>query len=60
MKPVVNKETCIACGTCESVCSATPNVFEVGDYSKVINPDACTECGECVDSCPTDSIELVD
>jgi NAD-dependent dihydropyrimidine dehydrogenase PreA subunit len=60
MHPVVNEETCIACGTCASVCPADPTVFEVGDVSKVVHPDACIGCGSCVDSCPTESIELVD
>ncbi|MEG6521912.1 4Fe-4S binding protein [Desulfotomaculum sp. 1211_IL3151] len=60
LRPVVNEETCIACATCEGVCPADPNVFEVRDVSKVVNPDACTECGACVDNCPTSSIQLID
>lgn len=60
MHPVVTKETCIACGTCASVCPAEPTVFNVSDVSNVVNPDACIECGTCVERCPTSSIELVD
>lgn len=60
MKPVVNQESCIACGTCAAVCPADPVVFEVDDISKVVNPEACTECGDCVDNCPTGSIKLID
>jgi NAD-dependent dihydropyrimidine dehydrogenase PreA subunit len=60
VKPVVNSETCIACATCQSVCPADPNVFEVTDVSRVIHPEACTECQSCVDNCPTGSIQLED
>ena len=60
MYPVVNSETCIACATCQGVCPAEPNVFEVTDVSRVINPDACTGCGDCETNCPTSSIKLND
>ncbi|MCL6558822.1 MAG: 4Fe-4S binding protein [Firmicutes bacterium] len=51
MRPVVNSETCIACGACQGVCPADPNVFEVADVSRVVHPEACTECGACEDFC---------
>ncbi|MHC4663960.1 MAG: indolepyruvate ferredoxin oxidoreductase subunit alpha [Planctomycetota bacterium] len=60
MRPYVDEEKCIACGTCESVCPAEPNVFKVEDKSKVVNPEACTECESCVDNCPVEAIELKD
>ena len=59
MRPFVDEEKCIACGTCEGVCPADPVVFEVKDKSKVINPDACIECEECVQNCPVQAIELL-
>lgn len=58
MRPYVDEEKCIGCGTCASVCPAEPCVFEVDEKSHVINPDACIECGVCVDSCPVSAIEL--
>ncbi|BAF59089.1 MAG: 4Fe-4S binding protein [Pelotomaculum sp.] len=58
MSPVVNSETCIGCATCQSVCPATPNVFEVKEVSAVVHPEACLECGTCVENCPTGSIRL--
>ncbi len=58
MRPYVNEDTCIACGTCKSVCPTDPNVFEVNDVSKVVHPEACTDCGECEERCPLDAIEM--
>lgn len=60
MHPVVNHETCIACATCQGVCPADPNVFEVTDVSRVVHPEACTDCGDCEQNCPTSSIKLVE
>ena len=60
MHPVVNSETCIACGTCFEVCPADPKVFEVTDISRVVHPEACIECRACEDNCPTSSIKLID
>ncbi|MFA5107810.1 MAG: ferredoxin [Patescibacteria group bacterium] len=61
MKPQVDKEKCIGCGTCVSLC---PTVFAIGDDGKsdVINQASC-ETGECdcqaaVDSCPSQAISL--
>ncbi len=60
MRPYVDEEKCIACGTCHDVCPADPNVFEVTDVSHVVNPDACIGCGSCEESCPTSAITLKD
>lgn len=60
MRPLVNELLCVACGTCEGVCPADPNVFEVTDVARVVNPQACLGCGACVESCPEECIELVD
>ena len=61
MKPQVDQEKCIGCGTCVSLC---PTVFAIGDDGKsdVINAAGC-ETGECdcqaaVDSCPSQAISL--
>jgi len=57
-KPIVNQETCIGCGTCESIC---PAVFKVNDSGKAqvqsadydANKDAIQES---IDSCPVTAI----
>jgi NAD-dependent dihydropyrimidine dehydrogenase PreA subunit len=58
MRPYVNDNTCICCGTCESVCQADPIVFEVGDATEVAHPEACIVCNSCIENCPMESIEL--
>jgi len=59
-KPIVNQETCIGCGTCESICSA---VFKVDDSGKAqvqnVDFDANKdEIKEAADSCPVNAISL--
>ncbi|RJR31186.1 ferredoxin [Candidatus Parcubacteria bacterium] len=58
MKPKVNPETCIGCGTCESLC---PNVFKVEDDGKAhvldANYDEYKECiDQSIEACATQAI----
>ena len=49
----VISDSCVACGTCQSVCPA--DAIKEGDiYS--IDPDTCLDCGTCADACPTGAI----
>ncbi len=58
-KPVVDKEKCIGCGTCVSVCPQ--NVFEMKDGKSVAaRPQDCVGCSSCVENCPVEAIKLVD
>lgn len=57
-KPIVNEETCIGCGTCESLC---PAVFKVNDSGKADVQEADYEenkdaIQESIDACPTQAI----
>ncbi|MEA2088989.1 MAG: ferredoxin [Patescibacteria group bacterium] len=53
----INKDICIGCGTCESLC---PEVFEMNDADKAkVKPKApngisCIQ--EAIDSCPVQAI----
>ena len=62
MTPKVDKEKCIGCGTCVSLC---PDVFELKEDGKShVRPGADCEkagcCKEAADSCPVDAIALVE
>ncbi len=61
MKVVVNQETCIGCGLCESIC---PSVFRMNDdnLAEVYQqPDSISdELQEAVDSCPVAAIKIQD
>uniref|UniRef100_A0A7J3M1H2 CoB--CoM heterodisulfide reductase iron-sulfur subunit A n=1 Tax=Archaeoglobus fulgidus TaxID=2234 RepID=A0A7J3M1H2_ARCFL len=51
----VDKEKCIGCRICESVC----NFKAVAVNKKAeINPKACVMCGICVSACPADAIDM--
>lgn len=61
MKPKVNKELCIGCGTCPSIC---PEVFEMGMEGKahVKELDNYAEYEEkikkAVNACPVQAISI--
>ncbi|HBD64359.1 MAG TPA: ferredoxin [Clostridiales bacterium] len=63
MKAIVDRDACISCGLCESVC---PDVFELDDegISVVIQDPVDEENEDCAreaeDGCPTDAIHLED
>ena len=49
----VISDSCIACGTCESVCPT--GAISAGDIYKS-DPDTCIDCGTCAESCPNEAI----
>jgi len=51
----VDKELCIGCGLCQSMC---PEVFEIGDDAKarVINQIKSPCIKEAIESCPVEAI----
>lgn len=55
MAYVINKDTCISCGSCQGTCpvgAVAPN--DEGTYS--IDPDTCLSCGACATNCPVEAI----
>lgn len=54
----VDKEYCVACGTCVKVCPR--QAISVPDgISAVVNPDRCIGCGLCARECPASVIRVV-
>lgn len=51
----INQDSCVSCGSCESVCPVGAIVSKNEKYE--ISPDECLDCGTCAASCPTGSIE---
>ena len=51
----VNRELCIGCGLCQSIC---PEVFEIDDNSKakIISQTKCPCIKEAIEACPIDAI----
>ncbi len=61
MKAFVNKEDCIGCGLCPSIC---PDIFKMDDDGLAIAEDIeipediLDEAKEAAESCPTDAITV--
>ena len=61
MKPIVDKDTCIACGLCPSIC---PECFDMQDDGKAgaivdeVPAEAVDSAKEAEESCPVDAITI--
>ena len=56
-KAIVDREYCVACGTCVKVCPLQIIQIEQGVFAK-INSDKCVGCGKCFNACPASVINL--
>ncbi len=60
MKPIVNREICIGCGTCEGIC---PEVFHLEDGKSYVKDMADympykDKIDQAVDACPVQCISI--
>ena len=61
MKVIINRDTCIGCGTCQEICPAVFHLNETIGKAEVIDPDACEYVGCCEaaeENCPVAEITL--
>ena len=56
-RPVLDQETCIACGTCLLYCPV--NSIRKTDGTFAICYDYCKGCGICAHECPKDAITMI-
>ena len=55
MPVVVNKDLCLGCGACVSVCPVEALSLDADGHAES-NKDVCIYCGTCVDTCPVQAI----
>lgn len=55
MPALINKDNCVACGSCAEVCPE--EAIKVDDVA-VVDAEKCIECGTCVEECPSEAITV--
>lgn len=54
---MIDKNQCIMCGACASVCPQGAITFGEDGYPQ-INKELCTKCGTCQAVCPVSAIDI--
>ncbi len=55
---IVDKEKCINCGLCPSLCITQALTMDHSNYELVFDKNKCILCGFCENCCPMDAIKL--
>ena len=59
MPPVINKEMCTGCGTCEDSYPLDVIYMDTEENKSFIKyPEECWHCGSCRQDCPERAIEI--
>ena len=57
MPPIINREKCVACGLCVSICPM--DVLALEEETVTVNyPDECWHCRACAIDCPNQAIDM--
>lgn len=56
-KAVIDKNYCVACGTCVKICPLKIISINQGVFAE-INYEKCVGCGKCAKACPASVIEI--
>ena len=54
---VVNRDICVACGTCVDVCPMGAMEIFKGSFARPVE-DKCVGCGMCAKECPASAIRV--
>lgn len=54
---MVDKNKCIACGTCVQMCPVGAISFDENGLA-TIDPNKCIKCGTCEVACPVQAIKI--
>jgi len=55
---VIDKDKCVDCGVCTSMCPANALKLDEETYKLTIDYDECVVCGFCEDVCPVGAITI--
>ncbi len=54
----VDRDRCIHCGACYSLCPTSVISFDEA-YAVTFDEEKCVACGLCIDACPTHALKLL-
>jgi ferredoxin len=55
---IVDKEQCIDCGVCTSICITQALILDKNNYQLIFDKNKCILCGFCQNCCPVNAIKL--